>query len=107
MSYTPKTDDEIKQLALDVLGNVVFTSDHVRSPEEVTMVFMILPLMLPEQIEELAQNKISLFYEAYKKAGPKGINGYPMFFSCNMLNDTDHKRLREKLVAIRSAMESV
>lgn len=38
---------------------------------------------------------IGMLYESYDKALPRGINGYPMFMSCNIVSIEDTKRFRE------------
>lgn len=41
----------------------------------------------PER-EEFFKN-IGMLYEDYSKAGPRGINGYPMFMSCKIVSVED------------------
>lgn len=38
---------------------------------------------------------IGMIYEDMDKALPMGVNGYPMFISCKILNKTDSKRFIE------------
>ncbi len=38
---------------------------------------------------------VGVIYEHYAKAGPRGINGYPMFMSCLILHREDWKIIRE------------
>ena len=41
--------------------------------------------------------RLGIIYGYYKDAGPRTINGYPIFFSMGVLNKTDWERLREVL----------
>lgn len=106
MSYVPKTDDEIKKPVLGVLENRVFTSDFVQTNSDLPRVFMVLAFASPETVTEMQEQKISMFYEAYTEAAPVGVNGYPVFFSCHMLNAEDHERYRVKLDTLRKALEA-
>lgn len=38
---------------------------------------------------------IGMIYEDYSKAGPRSMNGYPMFMSCQLVSIDDTKRFRE------------
>lgn len=38
---------------------------------------------------------IGMLYEDYSKAMPRGVNGYPMFMSCNIVSIEDTKRFKE------------
>lgn len=53
-------------------------------------------------------NEIGMLYEDNSKAGPRSINGYPMFFSCKILSKADAKRFMEmynKYVKMREEFE--
>lgn len=47
----------------------------------------------PEREEYL--KTIGMVFENYSKAGPRGINGYPIFYSCNIMSIDDTKRFIE------------
>ena len=38
-------------------------------------------------------SQVGVLYEYYDKAGPRAINGYPIFFSCNMMSADDYERV--------------
>ena len=46
--------------------------------------------------EEFLKN-IGMLYEENSKAGPRGINGFPMFMSCNIVSISDTKKLSMRL----------
>lgn len=91
--YKPKTDEEIKELAKAIWAGQVFTSMHLKNPEDTSRVFMILGLMSGEQIKSLQDERISFVYEYLDEAGPRSINGLPMFLSAKYLNVDDHQRV--------------
>lgn len=47
------------------------------------------------QREQFMQD-IGMIYEYYGKEAPRSINGYPIFFSCNIVSKDDTKRFFEK-----------
>lgn len=48
-----------------------------------------------EYYRENMLKSIGLVYEYLDKAGPRGINGMPNFFSCRLLNQDDAKKMFE------------
>lgn len=105
--YVPKTDAEIKAIAMDMVGSRIFTSDQCRTVEEIGMVF--LPLAMCDEVvrADMIEKDYTFFYEDYSKASPRGINGLPMFTSMKCLNSTDHQRLRGVYGAMRRALDAV
>jgi hypothetical protein len=99
-----KTEQELKQLALDVVEGKVFTDRHCSSFDEALRSFMIIRLMSKEQLEELMAKEPVMFYEYYSKAGPLSINGMPSFFSINFLTKEEgaiYESMIQKLITQR------
>lgn len=88
-----RSDDELKQLAMDIADGKVFTSSHVPDHDQrlIPSIFMPLMFMGPEKAKEMGD--VTLIYEYFDKAGPRSINGYPMFFSMTALKREEHDRL--------------
>jgi len=107
MEYKRKTDEEIKALAMDLVKERIFTSSHLRNPEETSMVFLPLSFTAPADIKELKRLEASLLYEYWEKALPRSVNGLHMFGSLNWLDKKDHQRLTEQYKKIKEAMEKV
>ena len=85
MSFTavPHLDDEqIKQLAVDVVDGRVFLANN---PEAVKNAWMV-PLAF---ITDPLPKECAAFFEDMSRAGPRSINGYPTFFSFKMLHNED------------------
>jgi hypothetical protein len=120
-----QTDEEMKELVREVYDCKVFTSlqcpsDLVGSVFMCTM-FLNTPPSPPapsSNIKLERKNKlnhitdtlkyeeetpkreaylknIGMLYENYSEAGPRGINGYPMFFSVKIASIEETKRFRE------------
>ena len=93
--YKPLTDEEVKQLAEDIYKGLVFTDRHIRIKEELLSVFMALALMSEKQIEEIRKNPPGMIYEYMCEAGPRSVNGNPMFLSFKMISIEDAKKVLE------------
>ena len=92
-------DQQLREFVLGVCDQRIFTSDFIRRPEELRMVFMVVGLggFADWTREELAQ--IGCFWEYMEAAGPRAVNGYPMFMSVRVMNKEDHERARKAIVA--------
>jgi hypothetical protein len=88
-----KTDQELKQLAIDIVDNKVFTDRHLRDGEStnVYMVFMPIALGAFKDMTDEQKKGIGLLYEYYDKAGPRSFNGYPIFMSVQILSVDEYQ----------------
>lgn len=104
-----KTDEELYQIATDMLEDKVFTSYQI--PEyalsNLTMIFMPLLFMDEKQKKAMKRHKASMFYEYYTEAGNRSVNGYPIFMSMRYINIDDSTRLREIYEKIKEKKESL
>ena len=107
VDYKPLTDEEIKKLADDMYKGLVFTDRHIQNPDDVSRVFIPLVLLKKEQIEELNVDSPGLIYEYMNNAGPMSINGMPMFCSFRFLSQEDAKKVMEKYLQIKNAIEKI
>lgn len=107
VDYKQLTEEEIKKLADDMYRGLIFTDRHVQNHDDVPRVFMPLALLEKEQIEELKAGDPGMIYEYMDKAGPMSINGMPMFWSFRFLNQEDAKKVMEKYLQIKEAIEKV
>lgn len=107
VDYKPLTCEEIKKLADDIYKGMVFTDRHIQNPDDISRVFIPLALLKKEQIEELKVDSPGLIYEYMDKAGPRSINGMPMFCSFRFLSQEDAKKVNEKYFQIKEVIEKV
>ncbi len=104
--YTPRTEEYLNKLALEIVQERVFLSSMIMREENIPMVFMALALADQRMIHYLRSTGAWLLYEYYDKAAPRSINGYPCFFSFNFLNKTDTDRLVVKMEKLKTAMSA-
>ena len=88
------SDDELRTFVLALCDGKIFTMHHV--PEDmIGMVFMPIGMgaFADVPVEELKQ--IGTIYEYIDQAGPRSVNGMPMFLSFKMVHIDDWTRARE------------
>lgn len=94
---TPMTKQEINTLARRVVTNDVFITSRVDEAElAFGMLFAFMEDPLPENLGGV--------WEAYSKAGPRSINGLPMFFSMHMVAKEDLKPLDAEIKKMQKAL---
>lgn len=108
-TYVSKTDDEIKALAMKVFTNEVFTSLQVDPNDLRLLQNIFMPLALADDlfIKRLQLDKAYCFYADMSGAGPRTVNGYPVFFSVSYLDFADTQRLVEKYKNIVETLKNV
>lgn len=111
------TDEEVKEFALGIYRNEIFTEYHVREQDKANLMVMIfMPLALggwsPETLGALEKSPPGMCYARYQDAKGKSqtfgrsINGYPIFSSCAFLSREDTDRVNEKFNQIKGALDS-
>jgi len=85
--------EDLKQLAIDVVENKVFTSNHLPKEAERFLCNIFMPLIFMED----PPKDLALVYEYLEKAGPRAINGYPIFDSCHFLTTEQLKDLNNHI----------
>ena len=107
----PRVPEEaIRQLALDIVMNKVFTSWHVREHDWniMNMVFMPIMFLSDEQVKEYKAHPPSFIYARYRnRIGNQAINGYPMFNSMGFLYKTDTELLRKRVRIVEETIKEL
>jgi hypothetical protein len=111
------TDDEVKEFALGIYRNEIFTEYHVRESDKANLLGMIfLPLALgmfsddPETLGAMEKNPPGMCYARYHDSHgrsqtlPRNINGYPIFASCAFLSREDTDRVNDKYNQIKETL---
>jgi hypothetical protein len=98
------TEDQIKELVTGLVKDQVFTWQHLPAddPHLLPMVFMVLGL---GGLGDIDPDSIGTVYEYLDKAGPQGINGYPIFLSCKLVHKDDWKTVLERAIKVEKAIE--
>jgi hypothetical protein len=108
-TLTPLTEEQIKELALGIFRNEIFTDRHIDpqdAPSMLRSVFMPLGFLGRKEILHMQRKqRPGLFYARMDKAGPRSINGYPMFFELSMASEEDAAKVWEEYSRLDKAVE--
>lgn len=106
-----KTDEELKKIATDLYKGVLFTDRHVTDKRLFSNVFMPFVFMDEKQIDGLKKDidngKIDLIFESMDKAGPRTINGMPIFMSFQTLDKEETKKVFEYYKKIKDSIDNL
>jgi hypothetical protein len=92
------TDEQLLTFVKDFLAGQIFTSAQAqRGAPDMGMIFMPLIFGALEGWEEKDIREIGILYEYLHKAGPRAVNGYPMFTSFRMMHRDDWERCRKAI----------
>jgi|ERR1043166_2333163 hypothetical protein len=108
--FTPPPDlsaDELNTLVRDFVAGRVFTNAHVRDPHLLGTIFMPLGLGAFSGVPPEKLATVGMIYEYMDRAGPRSINGYPMFLSFRVLSVGDASRLFAMAKKMEEAMKAV
>lgn len=96
----------IGKIAEDLFREKIFTDKHLGDSANTLLpqVFVPLTLMEPERIAPMIDD-IGAIIEYYDKACQMAINGYPVFFSCQLVHKDDWKEIVEAYIKIKDAVE--
>ena len=89
------TDDELRKFVDDFVSSRIFTDRHIRPSDVVgtmSMIFMPIALGAFSKYEKESLKIVGCIYEYMSEAGPRSVNGYPIFFSMRFLHVEDWKR---------------
>lgn len=80
------TEEELKQIASDLHDGKIFCDRQLGNEGRLLpSVFMPLALGALAGYSKKEISKLGMIYEYLEKAGPRSINGFPIFFSCQLL----------------------
>lgn len=104
-----KSEEELREFIRKVLGNEIFTSDHLSESEkkDIGMVFMPVALGVFNNWTKEEIAKIGVLYEENRRRGPRSINGLPMFTSFTMLHTEDWEKARKVIMREQERMKNL
>lgn len=104
-----KTNEELRELAVEIVNGRVYTDVfHISSacPEQVLQVFMPLALLNTDDrltfYKRVENGDVAMIYEHLDKAGPMAIDGLPVFFSFSTIDEEELDRLRPMVKEIHA-----
>jgi hypothetical protein len=95
--------DKLAELTLKLVHNRLVVASAL-PPNMLAMVFMPLAM---GGLGDLNPELIGNIVEDIEKAGPRSVNGYPSFFSCQVIHIEDWKIIYDKYVEAMDALGTV
>jgi hypothetical protein len=88
------SDEDLRKFVDDYCSNRIFTSNELQNSEIDLLQMIFLPLSLGclSKLQPDSLKQVGCIWEYYDKAGPRSINGKPMFMSMNLMHIDDWKR---------------
>jgi hypothetical protein len=116
-TYEARSDEQIKELAVGLMGGAVYTDfDVFRAGGDLALTFMPLAFMEDDDRKSLVDfllpdpehmETFGMMYEWLDKAGPRHVNGQPMFFSIQVLSPEDRERVMAVIDRLRAVLAPV
>lgn len=109
MTIPDRTPEELKTIAADLAAGRIFADRHLGEEDWhlFPSVFMPFAFMDQAQRQAFVEAKPGMVFEYLDKAGPRSINGYPAFFSMQVLSEEQTAEVFRLMAAIREAVEAV
>ncbi len=101
------TPQEIQSLAVAIYKDQVFADIFVAEHDAGLIGSIFMPLMFMDQRELRAyiEGGFAHVYEYTREAGPRSINGYPIFMSCKFVHQDDLRAAYDSFIKIRDTIE--
>lgn len=96
------SDERLREFVLGVCDGRIFTSVQVKDPNLLGMVFMVIALGGLSDLTKAEVEDVGCIWEWMDKAGPRSINGLPIFTSCHIMGKADFLKADR---AIRAELE--
>lgn len=99
-------EKDLKQLAMDIVEGKVFGTWDMREGDVKLIPNIFMPSLFYEG--DMPEDTVH-FYEYLNLAGPRSINGYPIFHSMYILNKKELEELQvyvDKYVKLREVFKS-
>lgn len=86
---TPEPSYSLIDLAQDIVDGKVFTSQQVRDPKELSLVFIPLSFLEGEMLEQFKSEEPRLLWAPMERALPTSVNGMPCFAEMHVLGQKE------------------
>lgn len=98
------SDEDLKQFVIDAVEGKLFVLQQLGEDNGHLAVMVFMPLIGVALTDE-ARADLGTIWERFDKAEPRAINGFPSFFSMNLMNKADWSRARHAIVNLQARRE--
>lgn len=100
-----KEPGEIIKIARGIYEGRIFCDLHIDQHSQHLLGSIFMPLLFGALSHYENPEDIGMLYESLDKAGPRSINGYPVFSSMGVLNKADAQRVLDTIKHIEKTRE--
>lgn len=103
-SFREYSPQELKNLAIGLMAGTIFSSMSIKDNDVDLLGVIFMPIyfgLFAEQTFYEEIKDVGLIYEKMSNAGPRCVNGYPTFFSCELLHIKYFDDLQKVMEEIR------
>lgn len=104
--YVSREEAELKQVAMDIYHQNIFTDTMIGHSSMTGMVFMPLIFTKTHILREM-QPVVGMLYEHYSESLPSSINGMPIFMSMHILDKIDTDKVWTYYDEYKAKMEKL
>jgi hypothetical protein len=101
------SDEQIKEYARGLHDGRLFTNFHIPEEQALQMVPSIFMPIGMGALSSYDHTKLGAIVEWLEEAGPRSVNGYPIFMSCTVIHREDWGKITDlyhKLIAAEKAV---
>ncbi len=102
-------EEDVRKFVLDFLAGQIFTSAQVRGGDPTILGMVFMPVFFgtfsaynPQSLED-----IGILWEYMDRAGPRSINGYPIFTSMRVMHRLDWERAKKAIVREQERQKAI
>jgi len=102
MPLATMSEKDRRKVIVDFCAGRIFTSQMITEEGEhwanmLRMIFIPIVLGGLADLSEEDTGDVGVFWEYADQAGPRSINGYPIFFSMHIMHITDWQKVAPKI----------
>lgn len=105
---TPRSKEELKEIALGMMNNTIFHSLQIRAHDEHLLQSIFMPLIFLDEVQFRSMEAAGAYSFYGKLQGNEmGINGYPMLFNMGWMTKEETDQLIEIYNKIQSTLKDL
>lgn len=100
-------DKALKAFVLGFLDNTIYTSTHLRNPDDIGMVFLPAMFGAFSSWPKSRLDQIGCLWEYWDRALPRSVNGQPIFSNVRVMHRDDWGRALKAITKEREHRENI
>ena len=102
-----QTQEYLKDFVTEFVGGRIYTDKHVKDLELLTMIFLPLSFGSLAYLSQRECARIGIIWAPLQDAGPRQINGHPIFMTARVMHKDDWKRYITAIKKLKEAQNGI